>query len=185
MKCHIQIDAKLQNCVLFGIDKQEAFLGFEPYRSGTTLNNQKRRKPLKLIDWTGTITPISLLLRFSSSNSVEQHPWPHVLKFSFWFKVQSCLSHSLSVLTLVNIKTTSMLGLWFFHLSQEPSGVQYQQGFLPHVCGMVYIETVAFPALSSLTLTMQHSNFHPQMSWNTLVSSWWTDLMHRPGKEGT
>ncbi len=78
-----------------------------------------------------------------------------------------------------------MLGLWFFHLSQEPSGVQYQQGFLPHVCGMVYIETVAFPALSSLTLTMQHSNFHPQMSWNTLVSSWWTDLMHRPGKEGT
>jgi hypothetical protein len=32
---------------------------------------------------------------------------------------------------------------------------------------------------------MQHSNFHPQMSWNTLVSSWWMDLMHRPGKEGT
>jgi hypothetical protein len=72
MKCHIQIDVKLQNCVLFGIDKQVALLGFDPYRSGTTLNNQKRRKPLKLIDWTGTITPISLLLGFSSSNSVEQ-----------------------------------------------------------------------------------------------------------------
>ncbi len=61
MKCHIQIDVKLQNCILFGIDKQVALLGFDPYRSDTTLNNQKRRKPLKLIDWTGTITPISLL----------------------------------------------------------------------------------------------------------------------------
>jgi hypothetical protein len=40
-KYHIQIDAKLQNCVLFGIDKQVALLGFDPYRSGTTLNNQK------------------------------------------------------------------------------------------------------------------------------------------------
>lgn len=38
-------------------------------------------------------------------------------------------SHSLSVLTLVNIRTTSMLGLWSLYLSQEPSGVQYQQGF--------------------------------------------------------
>ncbi len=78
-----------------------------------------------------------------------------------------------------------MFWLWSLYLSQEPSGVQYQQGFLPHVSGMVYIETVAFPALSSLTLTMQHSNFHPQMSWNTLVLSWWTDLMHTPGEEGT
>ncbi len=32
------------------------------------------------------------------------------------------------------------------------------------ICGMVYIETVAFPALSSLTVTMQHSNFHPQIT---------------------
>ncbi len=69
--------------VLFGIDKQVAPLGFDPYRSATTLNNQKRRKPLKLIDWTGTRTPISLLLRFSSSNSVEEAPWPHDVKFSF------------------------------------------------------------------------------------------------------
>jgi hypothetical protein len=38
---------------------------------------------LKLIDWTGTRTPISLLLRFSSSNSVEEAPWPHDVKFSF------------------------------------------------------------------------------------------------------
>jgi hypothetical protein len=36
MKCHIQIDAKLKNCVLFGIDKQVPLLGFDPYRSGTT-----------------------------------------------------------------------------------------------------------------------------------------------------
>jgi hypothetical protein len=51
MKCHIEIDAKLQNfCVLFGTDKQVALLGFDSYGSGNTLNNQNRRKTLKLIE---------------------------------------------------------------------------------------------------------------------------------------
>ncbi len=50
MKCHIEMDAKLKTLCPLRTDKQVALLGFDPYGSGTTLNNQNRRKPLKLIE---------------------------------------------------------------------------------------------------------------------------------------